>query len=765
MRSDLRGWFLEIWTSKQLLDLSDEIWLWHEGFPMVFSTNFYVTNFYRETAALAKSIVIKFDEHAKLMNESIVERFGYEGYDPYDPTNWVYYNNLAGKYHYTQEVMRVISVDTLQEIDFTVANLHLHQATHEFYQPGSNYYKKLLLRYPENEFLINGILNPIDMDYAIEAENGKIINYKSDLVQENEETLISDLEKWIKNQLLRWHNIQFVTTDNLYMPAIMTILAGHIFPKLLNLRAERAKTNEVHDFHVLMYLASHNSLDHYVPYLTQRQKMWLYRNILYVERNSGKCYVFDKLVEKLLTERAIPLTGFDIYSTKEFNDYRTIPTTKIIPLNEWAVADRDDDITIDHLLQKEIPEAPDNQKWYDDQKAEIIERFSYNPSEFERTKLLESSAIDYSDAVPEKFKEVMLREWINLSQRGMYDVLVYFKDPNSGIDRALFAKDAFIYFYYLSMFADGYTFSTIPQYLNMRERRIPRPTVDDLLAVTDDYFKLGWAADLIVSRQPQPIPVYSTQEFYEHAIKIYDEAIWQWYFTAAFQDHYERAQVENMCNMLYEDIRLELSSTIATRDIQTWLLELGLPKDYTYSRAQAFELMNAIYEAATGIKLNKQDSLKFIQAAMINLFKQLSSYSIHFTYDTIDDSLVLIDWPAARAGNIRGEIEDLKYIPIVIDIIEAQTTYYHRIFMYLIAALRAGTEYIRNISILFKEPDLRAQMETEVQIYNPSLSASITYPGQDDELDNRMMLPGYTTFNNLSEEQKLKLANHFLETT
>ena len=84
--------------------------------------------------------------------------------------------------------MYVGSLDTLETILFSKENLELHPLTRESYQFGTRYYYNLLNKYPNQEFLIKGILYPCDINKAIEAEDGEILSYQSDLVEEQEET-------------------------------------------------------------------------------------------------------------------------------------------------------------------------------------------------------------------------------------------------------------------------------------------------------------------------------------------------------------------------------------------------------------------------------------------------------------------------------------------------------------------------------------------------------------------------------------------------
>jgi hypothetical protein len=52
--------------------------------------------------------------------------------------------------------------------------------------------------YPDQENLILGILYPADLHYAVNAKNGAILSYPSELIEPQEATLVHELEGWIQ---------------------------------------------------------------------------------------------------------------------------------------------------------------------------------------------------------------------------------------------------------------------------------------------------------------------------------------------------------------------------------------------------------------------------------------------------------------------------------------------------------------------------------------------------------------------------------------
>lgn len=104
------------------------------------TTTSAVDVYVQQTLKLVRSLVIKSELSAYRSNKDIVKRYGEDAVDQDSPETWKYYLNLAGQYHFSDTMMKVISLDTQQEIDFTVANMRIHTATAEAYKYGTRYY-------------------------------------------------------------------------------------------------------------------------------------------------------------------------------------------------------------------------------------------------------------------------------------------------------------------------------------------------------------------------------------------------------------------------------------------------------------------------------------------------------------------------------------------------------------------------------------------------------------------------------------------------
>lgn len=722
--------------------------------------NGYLMTYINDTIVLVKTMVVKLEDAARLMNEGVVARHTTDAVDPQRPETWKYYLNVSGQYHPTDRMMRVVSIDTLKEIDFTLENLRIHTATAEAYQYGTRQYYALVAEYPDQEFLINGILSPADLTAAIQAEDGRIIAYRKDLVEINEHSLMEELERFIQYQIERWYNTQFNMSSELYCAGFMTQLYTHLVTKVLNLRLKRVHSYETHSFHVRMFLASHNGLDRYLPYLTLKQALWIYRNIRYIERNAGKLVQFYRLIEQILTERGIPISEYEVRQQDSYVNYFPKVVAKSTPLNTEQNTLFDNIHPLDELFLKEIEDAPDNRSYLNYNQAGQAQRFETSNMASVQTKVLLSSMVDYSNAVPEPFEAIALRQWCKMAFSEQYESYVTFKDPKTSLAYSLTAKDAFFYMQYLTLTKEGLQLFEIPQYLNLRQRRHPKPTVEDLLKVVDYSVRdLRPIAEALLANQPVIAPCFSTSAFNKLIYQLYDQSYWHWFLISSTEDLTERALVENMIHQLYEDERMAF--TLSEPTVSGWLAQNNLPV-YDYSPTEADLLIKAIYEAGSGLKVKTSRILKNVQRELIGLLKELSSYSIQFVREINEDDLIILNWPAVRFGNQKLRQEIHRFVENGVVLQDSRQAHQLEAFAGAegLSIVQAHVHTVTQPKHCELDPVLeityRQTSLVETPLPVPKIWQAMTYPGQDNAIDDAAGLPGMTSYAHFTENQKQK---------
>lgn len=618
-------------------------------------SNKYYKLYIEDTLQLAETIVIKSDAEAASINEWITLNHGTSAVDPNDKTSWKYYLNVCGEYHSTDEVIYITSLDTVGTIAFTKQNLQLHPTTKEAYRYGSRYYRELLLDYPDKEQLILGVLYPADMNEAVNSKDGTIISYPSYLVEENEVSFKQKLQTWVYNWWFRWYNVQFNNNHGYYYMASKAVLHLSMVPEILNIRLRACRTDEAHSFHVREYLASHGGLDTYLDFMTRKQALFFYRNIAYIERNNGKQDTFKWLIEKVLTDRGIPLSQFTMrHNVAKLPDefYPEIVFRKTAVNEVYSQTDtQESNYSLPTVLSKETPLAPYNAKYIEERGQSILNLFVDSKSNVVQTKMLESSIIDYTDSTPYTLQDIGFNHWIYFSQLGLFNAYVRTPNPKTGVDIVLTAKEAFIYYMFLFAKSVGVSYNDIPLFGAMRVVRIPRVTVPEMMTVADSSKIPASKAQEILDTLPAIGSLFSINAFTNTANQLFEAAQKQIFIVSREERHFRRGMVHNLVNSLYFDTVLDFTNNTPT-NYEEWVNDRALP-NAELTQAECQELYRNIYEAATGIPLQTTAQLGALQKAMINIMTQLSSYSIQFLAQINAASVRPLNWAMIRPDDLE----------------------------------------------------------------------------------------------------------------
>lgn len=618
-------------------------------------SNNYYKIYIDSTLKLAQTLVIKSQDTVDLQNQWITQYYGSSAVNPLDPTTWKYYMNMAGEYHPTDTLMHVVSLDTLETILFNKDNLKIHRATARAYAYGTRNYRELLTLYPNQENLIFGIIQPVDKQAAIDAEDGDILSWPADLVEPNEYSLISKIETWVKAYRLQWENRQFAISDDLYLPVSYAVMYLNMVPAILNFRLDACKTIEAHSYHVREYLASHNGLDQYVDFLTLEQRLYLYRNIRYIQRNAGSQEQFDLLIDKFMTARLMPVgdyTARHILTDMPVNSLTPHVMVRKKPLNLGVNSTTYDLVELDDFYKKERYLARDNATYETEYLDQARYDLTVSKSSVVTTKAVESSVVDYSDSSPYKLTDTLLMNWLHQSNIGLYQAVVSCANPKTGERYSLRANEAFTFLWYLYHQSMGIN---PPKMLPIMATRVMRDkliTVDDMLTVVSSKWRTYLRPYLEQAREMLPVLTrsISIDAFYNQTYLIY-QAINKQRILIAQEHHQEvRAQFFNAVDVLYMDKVYEPSDP--TESYGTWLAERNIFID-GLTRDQYEMMYLELFNEGTGLSINTATSIRDVQQALIKLITAMSSYSIQFMSTMNASTITTLDWAAQRIGDDR----------------------------------------------------------------------------------------------------------------
>lgn len=607
-------------------------------------SNNYFSIFKEDTIKLCKTMVIKSQKVAEAINQDLTE----QGYAPETETHkWKYFLNLAGEYHPTDQVMTVTSLDTLETIRFTKATLELHKTTRKEYSLQSDYYTQLVNRYPEQEELIRGIINPVDLDKAVKADDYTILNWDSSLIETQEENVIPKLQEWVKGFVFRYDVDGYSLTDNLDAAALLGVLYLNLPIRILNIRLANCHTELVHTYHIWSYLSSHSALDEFREYLTYKQAHWLYRNIRYLEANVGKQEVFDELVLNLLTERGLSLYGHRIEHVVDevlTGDNKPKARIRRLPINDYFSEEIERSVGEVLRLEEDLALWNIENQPYDEE--DITTRIVNSSSDSLPTKVMESEAVDISGSLPVTLGDILLNQWIEWASAGRYNAYISVSNPYTSSTMRLSAKDAVVAYFYCYNKSHGVTLSYMPDVFCERTVKTEPYRWSDVINLLDTkYVKIN-VVDAIVSSSPSLELYTNTEDFYSVCDDILDVVKYHRFILGAeenFRFYGEYAKAVDFC---FRDYR----ATFGVPDIDEWMIENGLSLN-TLSAADAEIMANEILAAATGADVHAGTSLKELQAAMLGVMQRLCSYDLQFIQTTNEVDLRKTDYPTVRAGD------------------------------------------------------------------------------------------------------------------
>ena len=625
-------------------------------------SNTYYRLYVDSVLQMAKTLVLKSEASAEGINQFLTD---YKQYpvDTTAPTTWKYYLNLAGRYHPTDTPMTVLSLDTQTLISFDPETLRQHRATRREYMYGSRYYNDLVRQYPDQEQLILGILNPVDINRAIAAPDHSILWIDPTSIESNETNLVFNLQDRINRFESRWVLKDYAMVDELYQATHLAILYLCIPAFILNIRLANCRTRFAHSFHIRQYLASHGRLDGFLDTLSKKQMLFLYRNITYIQRNAGKKDTFNWLVQNVMTDRGLPLAQYEMrhnLSEQPTNLYPTVDL-KRTPVNAVVGRETLDTRTVVEILDKQLPLARDNRAVLDYAAQHTVDIMQDSLNNRLATKVLESSVVDRTDSDPFTLTDTLLNNWLYFSTQGLYPTVVSIPNPKTGESFRITAKDAFALFLYTYNKARGIVLPSIPAMEACRVRKLTLPTRAELLSLVERRYVEDGFTDAALDNQPVLETLVSVEAF---NVKCRD--LWRAQRLHrdlyAYREHYvSRGQVEALAGFLYCDYPCDLGTGI---DYDEWLKVRGLDLA-SFTDAQLELLAQDTLKTVTGVGLNVATSLKELQASMMRLMGQLSSYTIQFIPEINSDAIKVVDWAVARLGDEYVTTRD--HVRVVID--------------------------------------------------------------------------------------------------
>jgi hypothetical protein len=607
---------------------------------------------YRDSVKrMARTMVIRHDLSAQATNRYLINA-GIPVGD--DRRGWRYYMNIAGLYHSTNEMMQVQSLDTREMIDFTRENMAIHRATARGYAYGTRYYKELVAQWGRQERLIKGIINPVDIDVAINARENEILWIDPLLMSENEDNLKLLIQSQIDATMDRWHVEMYSLTESLYDCSRYVNLYAHMPAFIEFARWKNSRTERAHSFYIRQFLAANGRLDQWFDAMSLEQRLFFYRNLPYLHRYPGWQDTFDWLKVEVLEKRLFPLADYRLIQNVENMPNDLTPAVELI--RQETTADyagiKPTKASVRDVLVKQQRLALRNAETLEENEIETTQLMSNAQVSEMQTKVLESDVLDMTDSQIFKLEEFLINHWAYLALEERYLAIVTVEHPRTGEPIQLSALDAFILFLYVYNKSVLQDLTLVPDIHVSCVLKDPKPSAKEMF----DVCCLGKNASInhanaLWDMIPEFTSYISTESFYNAVNALYNAAVDQ-HNLAAFQGHLQtRAEVEAMGLYMFMDYGVSLAGEVPYDD---WMNVRGLSTIRDLNQTECEGLSSALLQSATGMDLNVSLSLNDIHKAMIGIMQRLSSYSVHYVRLMNDSPLRPIDLKWIRIGDTLG---------------------------------------------------------------------------------------------------------------
>lgn len=594
------------------------------------TANPYSTTHLDDTIRLTKSFTIHHEYEAKTYNDLVVLNYK-KVPNKYRKDTWRYYKHLAGEYHEVDIPMKVISRDNRKEITLTRETLDVHIDTKTSLAQYGEFYDEVVKNYPEQELLLKTLLSsnePKPMEEIINLKNWQIVSYNENLVEPQETDLILRLQKRIDNFAIRNLITNYVLVDNLFMATLFCQLYNFIYLNILGLRLTNLKTTRVHSYHLLNYFASHHHLDSSYQYIDNYQRMFLYRNLKYLNSHAGQDETFMTLVEKFFDRKRVVMTNYEYKQLNEVLDDRSTGYGyKQKLLNKIKFVHNDSVFTPEDLAFKEITIHKNNSKEYEYNFNNIDFKMSNSLNSSVKTKDLEITIMDRSNDVKHKLLDILVDYWGVTLELGYNNTIVNFLEPNTGKDLVLESRDAYKLFILAICLSFGLKVETIPDVDVWRAFKEELPEDEWLFKRLMKPWPL---IEKIVSRHNVRAPRYehmlTRRSFRNFIEKVYKFELGMWIYLSSTGELLSHYDVERGFEDLHQPYRVHNDK----EDVKTFLRRIELEDVLTFNKEEALNLARLVLNKSSDDVLEANEINRLTQEAVVNIFSKFKSYTTQF---------------------------------------------------------------------------------------------------------------------------------------
>lgn len=612
-------------------------------------------NYQRDLKNLINSINIKMDSIGYQIQYYLYKNKGYPRPDRFldNKKEWKYYINLSGHYHSSDTEMYLYNRYIDSEMKLTVENINNYPEFKDELLSFGETYENLVKKYPSQESLIKYILLPVDIDYAIAVEDFTIINYNKKLVDKKEYSLIPKIQTYINGYFSRWYIEANVFIEDLYLATMLGVLYSNLYLEVESIRLSNIFTYEAHDYYIDMFFSSHLDTAEDINILPENVKMWLYKNLRYIERHTGKNDTLKLIVEKLFTDSGIGIGEINLIkedSSLNLEDLNVITNPsyntgdkvfKTNPLNDYYIANRNKEYDLSQITKKELMLSENSKLDYDviyDNELAKVNTAKYLS---EKTKILEfdDKIVLRSRTIPEM--HVIVDNWFYYAFNNRFNHNVEIKDENTNLVYSINAKQGALMLLKVMLASINRTDVKIGNYKASTVLRRESDIKSSINRLFIDRDISDTLTNAIFDTIPADINVFnSADEIKEYLLEVNDLNNLLWYVICNTGNPILTSTIKHFQDRLYLDSNVNLrlyGSVDATIDelLEYNNVDFKIDDGYNYT-----SMMKLLINTFTGLSFNTSNEDTEDMDKLLKLVKKILSYSVQILFTPVSSSSI-----------------------------------------------------------------------------------------------------------------------------
>lgn len=647
---------------------------------------FTIETYIKKSISFSKSLIIKFKDVAIAVNKGL-EIQGVP--TPKEERDWKYYLNISGRRHFTNKDVIIPVIETGKEEILSKELLDNNPYTRKELKKLDQYYTDLIERYPEEELFIKGCIFPVDIDQAIRAEDGTILDYDTSFVESNEYNLIRELETYIKLFISRWHNRSYTITDELYIASMLAVLYANLPSKVLASKIDKIQTNEVDSFNLENFFRSKLGIWNEISILKKETVFWLYNNLDYLMNNLGKQETMNLLVNKVFEENGIGIGEYilkqpdlEIDNSVRYDELPIIKKDTIAlskKLNDSYKIAENTEVSIEKIVELELNDT------YGDTPPEIktfitndvINKVEERNLDNQKTKILDIAVGKLFKRYGFDLFRVIVDHWVYLAKKNqkgdIFTEYVYkeptldYVEPNDSKTYAITPKVGLLMLLKLMLKLTGNTEQRIKtlnySYVLPKSEKVLEDALDK---VYDDGY-IGYYIDEMKKHIPIHKPYFSSKEEMGKFIhEVLDYYSYVWSMDANTESIATSFLIKQIFGYTIQSDSYTLTDNEDGLTIDQLLESVGV----NYEVRDDFNIessISALILTFTGIHVDEYYYVKLMLNYARSLIGKMSSYTIQTIADSNTEKSSPAFYNNLSAFKVRKGIitvRDGEFIPL-----------------------------------------------------------------------------------------------------